>query len=174
MVRRKVTTAVKVPQRAAPIINTLPLEVQSLIAGFVSKLHDRLNSDERIRIADQLCQKVSHPTDLSCLSRTCKEWKAVTFPRLYACVKITVPHHLTDLDFLEHLLSSTGEGLRFTKSIKIQTVQKHCDNARLNDRYNPQDATAVSFPEDTWSENVNILIRLLIMKVPKNTIKEFM
>ena len=128
---------------------------------------------ERIRIADQLCQKISHSRDLSCLSRTCKEWKAVTFLRLYACVKITVPHHLTDLDFIEHLLSSTGEGLRFTKSTKIQTVQK-MPNAQLHDRYDPQEATAVSFPEYTWSENVNISIRLLTMKVPKNMLEEFM
>ena len=49
MVRRKVTTIVKVPQRAAPTVNTLPLEVQSLIAGFVSRLHDRLNGEDSNR-----------------------------------------------------------------------------------------------------------------------------
>ena len=147
MVRQKATITVNVPQRAAPTINTLPLEVQCLIARFMSTLHDRLNSDERIRLADQPCQKISQTADLSCLSRTCKEWKAVTFPQLYACLKITIPHHLTELGFLENLLSSTGEGLRFTKSIKIQTVQKH--NARLDNQHDPQEAITVSFPEYT-------------------------
>ena len=100
-------------------------------------------------------------------------WRAIVLPVLYACLTLRVPHQSTEYAALENLLSSSGEGLKFTKSIRVQTVQTF--NAAYQDvvQTTPEGISTMSFPNDAWSDTMNALIRMLIMRIQRNNLESF-
>ena len=116
-------------------------------------------------MADTLQPQFGSTRDLSQLSRTCKTWRTAALPVLYRCVGLKVPHKAKEYRALERLLSSPGEALRDTLSLKIRTVHSFDDAYHEHDDPSPHSRrTRMSFPDTAWSDTLNALIRSLLMK----------
>ncbi|KAG7006123.1 hypothetical protein G7Y79_00016g041080 [Physcia stellaris] len=84
-----------------------------------------------------------------------------------------MPHHAKEWKILENLLSSSGAGLRYTKSVVLRTLPKSLGFREKNNSDRPTSTTELSLPEDAWTKTVNALIRVLLRKIPKNTLETF-
>lgn len=84
-----------------------------------------------------------------------------------------MPHHATEWELLENLLSSSGAGLRYTKSIVFRTVPKSLGFCEEHDQDPSNSTIMLSLPEDAWSDTVNALVRVLLRKIPKNNLETF-
>lgn len=116
------------------------------------------------------------PSQLNNLSRTCKQLRAVTQPRLYREFSIILPRSWSSVRFLETLLESGAEGLQFTRSITV---------SMQNDEHGAP-SESYDHGEDEWQDHggsirqehhqvraLNTLLQLLIGKVPNGCLQVF-
>ena len=102
-------------------------------------------------------------------------------PRLYANLVLRVPQIWFVLPRIESLVASGGEGLQYTTSLKITTdvrpVPAPMGRVKGHGLYpieGPTNTPEIYFPELPASMNLNCLVRLLLQKLPKKRLKEFM
>ena len=111
------------------------------------------------------------------MSRTCKTLNDAFLASLYSQVVIKVPIRWSRLVSLENLISSAGSGLKLTTSICITTQQqpsKH-DVQEIEDHSATLEDLAGSscLPQASASKALNILVRLLLGRIPDNHLKCF-
>ena len=106
--------------------------------------------------------------------------KAVLLPKLYKTVFIRVPQKWSRLPSLEGLLASTGDGLKHTTELFIQTQQdplrasqQGSEGSRSPDETWAQTKTQFYLPQSSVSDALNALIRLLIVKLPQDRLHGF-
>lgn len=115
------------------------------------------------------------PTDLNLLSRTCKTLRNTSLPKLYHRVDVRIPARHSRLDALENLLSSSGEGLKSTRQLRILPQQgplHHNRHIDLNMDGNVEGANNYH-PGSLGSSSFNLLIRQLISKIPVDRLQLF-
>lgn len=119
-------------------------------------------------------------SDLNRLCLTCKTIKAVVLPKLYHQVVIRVPQKWSRLPSLEGLLGSTGDGLKYTTELSIETQQYPLRDSQQEskDSRPPEEVLAETklqfyLPQISASNALNTLIRLLIVKLPQNRLEVF-
>ena len=95
-------------------------------------------------------------------------------PVLFICVSLKVPYQANEFRALERLLSSPGEGLRYTRSLKIQTVHSFHHAYHDHDHRYPSRVTAIAFPDTAWTDILNALIRALLKKLPSQNLDSLM
>lgn len=81
-----------------------------------------------------------------------------------------MPHFSVEWRALENLLSSSGRGLRFTKSLVLRAEPRAYEIGTENDRDVSMEPKELLFPDDAWSDTVNTLIRVLLRKIPMNSL----
>ncbi|KAM0798656.1 hypothetical protein BDR22DRAFT_858375 [Usnea florida] len=136
-----------------PSLTTIPPEIHGLIGS-------------------HLCIR-----DINRVSRTCKALKDAFLASLYENVVIRAPIQWSRLVSLENLISSAGSGLKFTTSIYITTQQQPSKN---NTQENENDSTTLEdlagsscLPQASASKTLNVLVRLLLGRIPDNQLKCF-
>ena len=85
----------------------------------------------------------------------------MVLPRIYSCVELYVPLRCNEYPRLENLLSSSGEGLKLTKSVIVRVAYEHWEEDEVEH-------------DSTWTDMLNTLIRVLVRKIPTGTLEEFM
>ena len=102
-------------------------------------------------------------------------------PELYENIDLAVPRDPEGYDTLENLLSSSGEGFKSTKSISIRTSREqyeYLSEDEEDDEHAEGDDSAtmtlLSVPTDVWSDSLNTLVRLLILRIPRDSLHSFM
>lgn len=101
-------------------------------------------------------------------------------PKLYNQVSIKVPQRWSRLPSLEGLLGSTGDGLKYTTELFIETQQ----DPLQDNQQGPQDSrprheilaeSKLQFylPQCSASNALNALIRLLIVKLAQDQLTDF-
>ena len=163
---------------ATPTLMSLPLEIQGRIASFV-----RVIWGHELRITDWMANEDSgqllRRTDLNALSRTCKTLRDSSLPKLYRRVDVRIPARHSRLDALENLLLSDGRGLNATQQLHILPHQGPIqfsphDGGHINLDMHTREARSLEFqPENHISNLLNILIRQLIMKIPRHCLIVF-
>ncbi|KAM0798664.1 hypothetical protein BDR22DRAFT_362796 [Usnea florida] len=140
----------------ASLLVALPSEIQSLITANLNRY------------------------DLNRLCLTCKTFKAIVFPQIYERVVIRAPPKWSRLPSLEGLLGSTGDGLKYTTQLFIETQQAPLRESQLesDDFQDPEANSSEStlqfyLPQTSMSIFLNALIRILISKLPKAQLKTF-
>ena len=121
---------------------------------------------------------MTETSDLSRLSRTCKAWHAIVVPRLFRHLILEVPQKENRLTSLETLVALAPEGLKYTQSLSVvpwhrrypidalQALPKQSDLEGLQ----PSQTT----PDRTVIERIfNALLRLIVLKIPQNTLRKF-
>ena len=157
---------------------SLPREVQSMIASFVSIIylyHDVDNLHAGYSMANEGSKQLLRPSDLNALSRTCKTLRVTSLPRLYRRVEVRIPARHFRMDALENLLKGSENGLKSTRELRILPQQGPLhDSGRTkpDNRDNVEDARDYH-PESRASSLFNILIRQLISKIPFNCLQKF-
>lgn len=118
--------------------------------------------------------------DLNKLCLTCKAINAIVLPKLYREVFIKVPQRWSRLPSLEGLLGSTGDGLKFTTDLFIGTQQDPLRNDQQgSEDSRPHEETLTEsklqfyLPQSSASNALNTLIRLLIVKLPRDQLDCF-
>lgn len=120
--------------------------------------------------------------DLNSLSRSCKTLNAIAIPRLYKTVGLKVPLQWNRLSSLESLLSSQSEGLKYTECLSIVVRQ----SAFEDDQYGSLEELADEHDDGVeigpfliysstrrTSKALNALIRLLVLKLPRQHLRRF-
>lgn len=137
----------------SPSLTTIPPEVHSLIGRY-------------------LCTR-----DVNSVSRTCKTLDEAFLASLYDSVVIKVPIQWSRLASLENLISSAGSGLKFTTSICIaiqQQPSKDSTKDNVNERTTSEElASLYRLPQASFSKALNVMIRLLLRRIPDNQLKHF-
>ena len=140
----------------APDLTKIPPEVQNLIGRHVNV------------------------GDLNSLTRTCKALNNALLAKLYSLVVLRVPIRWSRLISLENLVSSSGSGLKFTKSILIATQQQpskgetlESEDSRTAEEIAEERDLLFCLPSSSASKALNIMIRLLLMRIPDNHLKLF-
>lgn len=118
--------------------------------------------------------------DLNRLCLTCKTIKAIVLPRIYEIVVIKAPQNWSRLPSLEGLLGSTGDGLKYTTQLFIETQQDPLRKSQQEseDLRNPEQALSednlqLYQPQTSASNHLNALIRILIFKLPEAQLDKF-
>lgn len=111
---------------------------------------------------------------------TCKTIKAVVLPRIYEDVVIKVPPKWSRLPSLEGLLGSTGDGLKYTTQLSIETQQDPLRESQQGseDFRDPEQVLSESnlqfyLPQTSASNALNTLIRILIFKLSEARLRTF-
>ena len=111
---------------------------------------------------------------------TCKTIKAVVLPRIYEHVFIKAPQKWSRLPSLEGLLGSTGDGLKYTTQLSIETQQDPLRESQQGseDFRDPEQVLSESVlqfykPQTSASNALNALIRILIFKLPEARLETF-
>lgn len=121
---------------------------------------------------------------LARLSLTCKALNSNVTPLLYQQVIIRVPLKWDSLDSLESLVcpdaASISRNLRYCRSISIKTQQAALPDLEYDeDKYgiSQGDLYHVKFQlhkPSIWASNaLNSLVRLLLHRLPRNTLQTF-
>lgn len=159
---------------APPSLVSLPPEVQSMIVSFVSAIFaGNLHTGHLMANVGSI--QLPLLTDLNALSRTCKTLRGASLPKLYRRVDVRIPADHFRLDALENLLSSSGEGLKSTQQLRILPQQgplHYNRHTNLNNDGNVEVAKDCH-PGTHVSSLLNMLIRLLISKIPLNCLQWF-
>lgn len=120
----------------------------------------------------------SHDLNISCL--TCKTIKAIVLPKLYKEVSIIVPQRWSRLSSLEGLLGSSGDGLKYTTDLMIQTQQdplrndqKGSEDIRPEAEILEERTLKFCLPQSSASNALNAFVRLLLVKLPQNKLFSF-
>ena len=161
----------------APDLMNIPPEVQNLIGGHVS-LPNLMGFSRRktlITFRSQL-----HISDLNSVSRTCKTLNNAFLAKLYSRVLIRVPIRWSRLASLENLVASFGNGLKFTTTIFIAALQQssngetlESEDDRTPDETAEEEDLLFCLPSSSASKALNVMIRLLLMRIPDNRLKGF-
>ena len=128
--------------------------------------------------------------DIRRLALSCKSLLAVAIPQLYQTVELKVPLKWNRLASLEKLLVSASDGLRYTRRLSIVVQQTPIKDDRygsrdhlgltddgedVEDRPEHDNRTfKVHVPGRAASCALNALIRLLILKMPRQQLIEFL
>ena len=108
---------------------------------------------------------------LNNLCQTCKIWNAIVLPRLYAHLKITISSDSPCLLFLETLAGSAGDGLKLTTGMSVATRPGIRDYTGLIPDQDP--ARSVCLPEQQVSDALNILVRVILERIPRQRLLSF-
>jgi len=76
----------------------------------------------------------------------------------------------TRLSFLENLVSLSSEGLQSTTRISICTLKK---GQHMNPNIDPELTNTLALPNNSASDALNMLLRMLITKIPCNNLRSF-
>ena len=135
-----------------------------------------LKSWERIQHLIQNMLQLSR-YDLNRLCSTCKTIMAVALPRLYKTVVIKAPQTWSRLPSFESLLASDGDGLKYTTGLYVGTQQKPLKESQENPQDQPEEVpeTRINFflPQSSTSNALNTLVRLLILRLPRDQLELF-
>lgn len=158
-------------------LTSLPPEVQGMIASFVSLIC--------VRCAEKLCSGYSmanedsnqllRPSDLNALSRTCKTLRDTSLPKLYRRVDVRIPARHFQLDALGNLLCGSEKGFTSTQHLRILPQQGPFHNSRDKNLDNDWDEEIAHDyrPGSRASSLFNVLIRMLITKIPIHCLQSF-
>lgn len=112
------------------------------------------------------------------MSRTCKTLNDTFLAKLYCHVVIRVPIRWSRLVSLENLISSSGSGLKFVTKISIAPQQQpskgdtlEFEDARTAEEVAEERDRLFCLPSSSASKALNVLIRLLLMRIPDNCLK---
>lgn len=142
-------------------LHSLPAELLQMIFTLVSYRVTFCDCFELIWCI-QLPQR-----DTSSLIRTCKRFHTLGLPQLYETLTLRLPVCWSSLSSLENLVGSTSIGLRSTIIIRITTSQQWKPDA-LQHSSNSNPVGLFCLPDQTSESSFNVLLRLLIMKIPKS------
>lgn len=117
------------------------------------------------------------PTHLNALSLTCKTLRDTSLPKHYRRVDVKVPAGHFQLNALDYLLLSSGEGLNFTRKLRILPQQGPL-HPPFDERNNLDEDGKVRRifdydPGNRASTLFNLLIRQLIMKITLDYLQLF-
>ncbi|KAL8832492.1 MAG: hypothetical protein Q9170_004863 [Blastenia crenularia] len=130
-------------------------------------------------ILDLILQQILSRQDLSSISKTCKTLKGHVFPRLYSHLVLKVPQSWDRLDFLEVLINSPelAEGLQYTSSISIVPQLSENADPHMLDMVSggamENLCGDISFPHPLASAHLNTLIRVLLGRIPAQSLIKF-
>ena len=120
------------------------------------------------------CSNLSQQT-VNSLVQTCRTLRFNATPILYESVVLRVPMKWSRLPTLESLVSSSGENLRWIRRLAIDTQH---DSIRKNQRGPTEDiftqdeprehSKLFTLPSAAASHTLNILIRVLVARLPEN------
>lgn len=118
-------------------------------------------------------------SDINSLNRTCKSLHAATLPILYGHLVLQIPTSKSGLATVEQLVASFPTGLRYTYRIDVVAARCH-DGGNLFDNAS-EDLTVGTLTErcevnpsqSAIADTFNTLLRLLILKVPRNSLRQF-
>lgn len=116
------------------------------------------------------CQ-VPDTTDLSTLSRTCKAWYTSVLPRLYECVTLQVPCLQYQLAATEYLWTSTCEGIKYIKGLRVLPHHDRHDREPLKEPVEVGEAVIRQLPL-VWGI-FKTLLRVLVRRIPLNALDSF-
>ena len=94
--------------------------------------------------------------------------KLIALPKLYRLLTLKVPVKFSRLDTLENLLSGSDDGLQYTRAINILTQQAPLKSNAIKAEQQLQIERLSYVPVCYVSDALNTLIRLLILRLPKN------
>ena len=121
-----------------------------------------------------------HIGDLNSVSCTCRTLNEAFLAKLYSRVAIKVPIRWSRLVSLENLLSSTGSGLKFTTDICITAHQQpsnddtmEVEDERTTSEIQDERESLFCLPKISASKALNVMIRLLLMRIPESHLKLF-
>ena len=140
--------------KIAPLL-TLPPEVLSIVGN-------------------DLCQR-----SLNALTQTCEALKLVVTPWLYKCLVLRVPVKWSRLSSLESLVSSSDHRFQYVEHIDVATRhspsrkndQGTWDHQKVSD--GESDPFQIILPAKAASDALNVLVRLLIARLPKHRLQSF-
>ena len=107
------------------------------------------------------------------MSRTCKTLNECFLASLYSYVVIRAPARNTGLVSLENLISSTGSGLKLTTGICITAQQEPSTDDTQDNENDSTTRKDLYLPPASASKALNILVRLLLKRIPDNHLKRF-
>ena len=116
--------------------------------------------------------------DILALTRICRKWSLCAIRNLYKEIQLTVSHDCKTLSPLENLISSSGVNLEPTRGISI--LPKH--TSPYSDPSTPTSVDGAYVFDGRQSvkpvvqppnDSLNLLIRVLLGKIPKNSLKVF-
>ena len=110
------------------------------------------------------------------MTRTCRSLNDAFLASLYTYVVIRAPIRWSRLVSLENLVSFPSRGLSFTTGICITTQQQPSkDDAQDNDDASTtrEDLASLFLPQASASKALNVMIRLLLRRIPDNHLKRF-
>lgn len=108
---------------------------------------------------------------------TCRLLKDIVFPRLYSRLVLKAPQNWEKLAYLEELVASPGEGLQHVTSIRVATQRTYITVGQV--RWNIAGANTelqypgIYTPSAPTSSHLNSLVRLVIRRLPKRCLREF-
>ena len=118
--------------------------------------------------------------DLKRLCLTCKIIMAVALPKLYKTVIIKAPQRWSRLPSVESLLGSAGNGLKYTTELSIgtqqepvQASQEEPEDGRLPEEVPSETELQFYLPHSLMSNGLNTLVRLIILKLPRDQLELF-
>ena len=122
--------------------------------------------------------QLDHRQDILALTRICRKWSFCAIRNLYKEIQLTISHDCKTLGPLENLISSSGVNLEPTKSIVILPKHRspYSDPATLTSvdgAYAFDGRQSVKPVVQPANDSLNLLIRVLIGKIPKNSLKCF-
>ena len=118
--------------------------------------------------------------DLDRLCSTCKTIMAVALPKLYKTVVIKAPQRWSQLPSFESLLGSDGDGLKYTTELYIGTQQdslqysqEESEGQQLPEEVLAETQIQLFLPQSSTSNALNTLVRLIILKLPRDQLELF-
>ena len=118
--------------------------------------------------------------DLNRLCSACKTIMAVALPKLYKTVVIKAPQRWSRLPSFENLLGSHGDGLKYTTELYIGTQQEPLQESQeenKDQRLLEEDLLETEFdfyfPRSSTSNALNTLVRLIILRLPRDQLELF-
>ena len=105
---------------------------------------------------------------------------AVALPKLYKTVVIKAPQRWSQLPSVERLLGSDGSGLKSTTELYIctqqdplQEYQEESEDQRLPEEVLAEHQLQFFLPQSSASNVLNTLVRLIILKLPRDRLELF-
>ena len=115
--------------------------------------------------------------DLNRLCTTCKTIMAAALPKLYKTVFIKAPQAWSRLSSFESLLGSHGDGLQYTTELYIGTQQNPLQKSQkfyeLPEESLAEMESQFFLPHSSMSNALNTLVRLLVLKLPRDQLELF-
>ena len=120
-------------------------------------------------VCHSLCQR-----SLNALTQTCKTLDLVAAPKLYHCIILRVPMRWSKLPSFESLISSSGKNFRYVGHVVVTTQQGQLRNCQRGGLSKDADQGCLfDFPPDFASDALNVRIRLLLARLPKQRLQSF-